>query len=55
MSTEKPTCAVNGMLGPRAMCGSVIVGLKYCGHKGECEHKIAPPPAPAANQEQKKD
>lgn len=32
-----------------AMCSMVIVGLKYCGYKGECEHKRAS--APAADQQ----
>lgn len=39
----KPLCAVRGMLhGGRAMCGFVIVGLKYCGlpkEKGTCDHQ----------------
>lgn len=25
------------------MCGSVIVGGKFCGHKGECSHKLITP------------
>lgn len=25
-----------------AMCSMVIVGMKYCGHSGECEHKGEP-------------
>lgn len=36
---NKPTCKVNGMIQPGAMCGSVIVGLKYCGFTGDCQHK----------------
>jgi hypothetical protein len=36
---NKPTCKVHGMIQPRAMCGFVIVGLKYCGYTGDCEHK----------------
>lgn len=36
---DKPTCKVHGMIQPRAMCGHVLVGLKYCGFKGDCEHK----------------
>lgn len=36
---ERPICKVHGMIAPRAMCGSVIVGLKYCGFSGECQHK----------------
>lgn len=36
-----PGCAVGGMLhGGRAVCGSVIVGGKLCGHDGECQHKV---------------
>lgn len=35
----KPTCAVGGMVAPRAMCSKIIVGGKYCGHAGEREHK----------------
>lgn len=33
------TCAVGGMIRPGAMCGSVIVGGKLCGHNGPCEHR----------------
>lgn len=33
-------CAVGGMIRPRAMCGSVIVGGEMCGHNGTCEHRI---------------
>ena len=36
----KPKCAVRGQLRPLAMCGSVIVGGKYCGYKGSCPHKV---------------
>ena len=35
----RPTCAVRGMIQPRAMCGSVIVGGYQCGYKGTCEHQ----------------
>lgn len=38
----RPTCAVRGMIQPRAMCGSVIVGGYQCGYKGTCEHQRAP-------------
>jgi hypothetical protein len=42
----RPKCAVSGTLhGGRAMCGYVIVGLKYCGlpaSKGACEHQLKP-------------
>ena len=36
---NKPTCKVHGMVAPNGMCGHVIVGLKYCGFKGDCPHK----------------
>lgn len=36
----RPLCAVGGMVRRGAMCGSVIVGGKYCGHGGECQHKV---------------
>ena len=36
---EMNTCAVRGMPVPGAMCGKVIVGGKFCGHDGTCEHK----------------
>jgi hypothetical protein len=35
-----PGCGVGGMARPGAMCGSVIVGGKLCGHDGECQHKV---------------
>lgn len=39
----RPTCAVRGMIRPMAMCGHVIVGLKFCGYKGDdCPHKVLP-------------
>ena len=38
-----PRCAVRGVIRPGAMCGSVIVGGKFCGHKGECSHKLITP------------
>lgn len=37
---NRPTCAVGGMVRPGAMCGAVIVGGKFCGHAGECQHKV---------------
>lgn len=40
---DKPTCAVRGMIRPGAMCGKIIVGMKYCGSRDECQHKIVPP------------
>lgn len=36
---SKPTCKVHGMIQPRVMCGHIIVGLKYCGFSGDCQHK----------------
>lgn len=39
---QKILCAVGGMIRPGAMCGAVIVGLKYCGHTGNCQHQIKP-------------
>lgn len=36
---NKPTCKVNGMVAPMAMCGHIIVGMKYCGFTGDCQHK----------------
>ena len=39
---NKPKCAVKGMVRPGAMCVAVIVGGEYCGHEGECSHKVAP-------------
>lgn len=35
----RPTCKVHGMIRRGAMCGHVIVGLKYCGFGGDCPHK----------------
>ena len=32
-------CAVGGMIQRGAMCGSVIVGGKLCGHNGTCKHQ----------------
>lgn len=44
---NKPLCKVNGRIAPGAMCGSIIVGMKYCGFAGECQHKevVTEPPA----------
>ena len=36
---EMKTCAVRGVLAPGGMCGKIIVGGKFCGHDGACEHK----------------
>jgi len=36
----KPLCNVRGRIAPGAMCGSIIVGAKHCGHDGACEHKV---------------
>lgn len=38
----RPRCAVRGMKRPGAMCGAVIVGGEFCGHAGECQHKMTP-------------
>lgn len=38
----RPRCAVGGMVRRGAMCGSVIVGGKFCGHPGDCQHKMPP-------------
>lgn len=46
---NKPKCAVKGMLRPGAMCGHVIVGGVFCGHKGECQHKVQASGASAAH------
>ena len=35
-------CAVRGMPRPGVMCGAVIVGGEFCGHSGECPHKVIP-------------
>lgn len=35
----KPRCPVGGMIQPGAMCGSVIVGGKFCGSDEDCPHK----------------
>lgn len=37
--SPKPRCAVRGQIRPGAMCGSVIVGMEFCGFKGKCEHQ----------------
>ena len=42
MSSDKPKCAVRGLVLPNAMCSSVIVGGVYCGYSGWCENKISP-------------
>ena len=44
-AAEKPLCKVNGRIAPRAMCGAIIVGLKYCGYSGACDHKQEAAPA----------
>lgn len=36
----RPLCAVGGMPRPRVACGDVIVGSKFCGRAGECQHKV---------------
>lgn len=37
---EMNTCAVRGSIEPGAICGKVIVGGKFCGHDGDCPHKL---------------
>lgn len=40
--SDRPLCAVRGLLhGGRAVCGSVI-NAKKCGFDGECEHQRQP-------------
>jgi hypothetical protein len=39
---QKPLCAVRGAIRPGAMCGSVIVGMQFCGFAGKCEHQREP-------------
>lgn len=39
---SRPRCAVGGRVRPGAMCGEVIVGGEFCGHVGECQHKVTP-------------
>lgn len=42
--SERPLCAVRGLLyGGRAVCGSVI-NAKKCGFDGQCEHQREPVP-----------
>ena len=41
VALERPRCAVRGAIRPSAMCGSVIVGMEFCGFKGRCEHQRA--------------
>lgn len=36
---EMNICAVRGVLHAGCMCGKVIVGGKFCGSDGDCEHK----------------
>ena len=33
------TCAVSGLVKPRAMCPHIIVGAKACGYSGDCDHQ----------------
>ena len=48
--TQRPECAVRGIVVPGAMCAHVIGG-KSCGYDGSCRHKRTPdapkPPAEA--------
>jgi hypothetical protein len=41
----KPLCKVGGMPAPGRMCQFIITGGKLCGHKHDCPHKDATPPA----------
>lgn len=36
---EMKTCAVKGWFPGGGMCGKIIVGGKFCGHDGPCEHQ----------------
>ena len=36
---DRPRCAVGGVIRRGVMCGYVIVGGKFCGWPGGCEHK----------------
>lgn len=48
---NKPTCKVHGMIQRGAMCSQIIVGMKYCGYSGECQHKVEPAAEPTDNPE----
>jgi len=37
--TEKPKCAVNGLIARHGMCSQIIVGGNLCGYAGPCEHQ----------------
>ena len=39
--SERPTCAVQGLIRRGAMCSQIIVGGKLCGYDGACEHQRA--------------
>jgi hypothetical protein len=41
-TSEKPECAVHGMVRPGAMCSKVIVGMQFCGYSGHCDHQRWP-------------
>ncbi len=40
--SNKPTCAVQGLIRRGAMCSQIIVGRKLCGYGGKCEHQRLP-------------
>jgi hypothetical protein len=39
---EQPRCAVRGLVARGVMCGRVRVGGEFCGHAGDCPHKVIP-------------
>lgn len=41
-ATERPTCAVGGMINRSTICGAIVVGGQHCSHLGECHNKVAP-------------
>lgn len=48
IDTNRPTCAVRGVIAPGALCPQVIVGMQFCGAKpGTCEHQREPARQPA--------
>lgn len=38
----RPRCAVRGLVRRGVLCGAVAVGGEFCGHAGECPHKLIP-------------
>jgi len=41
--SDKPTCAVRGLIRRGAMCSQIISGGKLCGYTGKCEHQRPKP------------